>query len=156
MAVNTEKQIYDFLSQRRLAFVGVSRKKKDFSRILFKEFIDRKYEVIPVNPGASDIDGFPCYKKVGEIEPPVQGALLITSLNMTEQLVTECIEAGIPRIWIYGLMGSPSANKSAIEMCRKEGVSVISGHCPLMFFPAAGLVHRFHAALLKLLGRYPK
>jgi hypothetical protein len=32
------EQIRDFLSQKRLAFVGVSRQKNDYSRALFREF----------------------------------------------------------------------------------------------------------------------
>ena len=91
----TRAQIDDFLAQKRLAFVGVSRNPKDFSRGLFRELQQRGYDVIPVNPQATELDGQPCWARVQDITPPVDGALLMTPPHVTNQVVRDCAEAGI-------------------------------------------------------------
>jgi len=40
----------DFLAQRRIALVGVSRDPRDLSRALFRELRGRGYDVVPVHP----------------------------------------------------------------------------------------------------------
>ncbi len=155
MSSVTGKEVYDFLAVRRLAIVGVSRNPKAFSRALLREFIDRKYDAIPVNPSATNIDGFPCFRNVGEINPAVEAALIMTSPKSVEQAVEDCLTAGITRIWIYGMMGRPQANENIITKCAGRGVTVISDLCPFMFFPQTGFLHRFHGSILKLMGRYP-
>ncbi len=42
--------IEDFLAQKRIAMVGVSRHPKDFSADLFQELRRRGYDMVPVNP----------------------------------------------------------------------------------------------------------
>ena len=42
--------IEDFLSQKRIAMIGVSRNPKDFSAALFEGLRKRGYEMVPVNP----------------------------------------------------------------------------------------------------------
>ena len=41
--------IDDFLAQRRIAMVGISREPKNFSVMLFEELSRRGYDVVPVN-----------------------------------------------------------------------------------------------------------
>jgi predicted CoA-binding protein len=53
---NDRPAIDSFLKLKRIAFVGVSRKEADFSRALWKEFRERGYNLIPVNPNAGTID----------------------------------------------------------------------------------------------------
>ena len=53
--------IREFLSQQRLAIVGVSHEPKDFSRALFRALRERNFDVVPVNPSAKEIEGVVCY-----------------------------------------------------------------------------------------------
>jgi predicted CoA-binding protein len=46
--------VQEFLSQKRLAVVGLSRQPKDFSRALFHALRDQGYDVVPVNPEAEE------------------------------------------------------------------------------------------------------
>ena len=48
----TLDDVRDFLAQRRIAFVGLSRDPKHFSRVVFREMSQRGYDVVPVNPAA--------------------------------------------------------------------------------------------------------
>ena len=130
--------VEDFLACRRIAIVGVSHQPKDFSRMLFRAFRDRDFDVVPVNPNAREIEGQDCYPRVQDVAPRVQAALLMTAPTMTATVVKDCIAAGIERVWMY--RRSPEAE----ALCAAAGLKTIAGECPMMFLPQVGWIHRFH------------
>jgi uncharacterized protein len=150
--MTTREKIEDFLKQKRLALVGVSRKDRDFTRQIFREFLKRGYDAVPVNPGAEELDGRRCFHRVQEITPPVDGALLLTKPDATETVVMDCAAAGVPRIWMYRATGKGAVSKAAIGFCKSRGISVIPGYCPHMFWPDGAFVHRLHGIFVKLGG----
>ncbi|HWQ52801.1 MAG TPA: CoA-binding protein [Bryobacteraceae bacterium] len=147
--------IDDFLGRRRLAVVGVSRSPKDFTRVLFREFAKRGYDVVPVNPKVDEVEGRRCYGRMEDIQPPVEGALVMTRAEVSEGVVRDCAAAGVTRVWLYRAMGKGAVSPEAVTFCREHGIAVAQG-CPLMFFPKAGFPHGLHGWLLKLAGSYPK
>jgi len=154
--MSVSERIEDFLSRRRLAMVGVSRNKRDFSRALFREFLRRGYDMVPVHPSAAEIEGRPCARCLRKITPPVDGVLLMTPARLTYSLVEECAAAGIPRVWMYRAVGRGAVDERAVALCEEKGIAVVPGYCPWMFFDGASLLHRVHASLLKLTGAYPR
>jgi predicted CoA-binding protein len=151
----TLKDVDDFLGLKRVAVVGVSRNPKDFTRILFRELHSRGYDVVPVHPNQKEVEGVPCYAHVSEIEPPVEGALLLTNPVGTADVVQECARAGIHRIWMYRAIGAGSVNASAVRFCQENDMSVVDGECPFMFLPHSAFPHRAHGFCRKLFGHYP-
>ena len=148
--------IQSFLSVKRLAMVGLSRNPKHFSVMLFNELIRRGYDVVPVNPKASEVLGHPCFARVQDIQPPVEAALLMTSADITDCAVADCAQAGVRRIWLYRAGSTGGAvTPSAVAFCHAHGIEVVPGECPFMFFPHNGF-HTLHGLLSKLIGRYPK
>jgi len=148
--------IEDFLAQKRIAIIGASRDPKSFSIMLLKEFVRRGYEAVPVNPKTPNVLGRTCYARVEDIQPPVQGAILLTPSQFTENGIAECAKAGIPRIWIYGANGKSNLSQKTLPFCEEQGIKVIAGQCPFMFLSGAGGVHRFHGFVRKITGRYPQ
>lgn len=151
----TREQITQFLENKRFAAVGVSRTPKDFTRMLVEEFRRRGYDVVPVNPGIPEIEGKKCYPSVQAINPPVSAALLLTSPEVTEKVVEDCIAAGVTQVWMHRAVGRGAVSPSAVEACRARGVNVIVGECPFMFFPKTGFPHRVHGLIRKILRTYP-
>ena len=151
----TIEMVDDFLNQHRLAFVGVSRDPKNFSRTLYDEFRKRGYDIVPVNPNTDDLDGQRCYSRVQDIQPPVDGALLLTTPQVTEQVVRDCAEAGVKRIWMQRGEGIGAVSPAAVAFCEQNGILVIPGQCPFMFLPEANFLHRLHGVIRKLTGSYP-
>lgn len=154
--VTSRQTIDDFLARKRLAIVGVSRNPRDFTRALFSEFRRRGYDVVPVTPQATAVDGLVCFSRLQDVAPPVEGALLLTSPAVTERVVRDCAEAGIQRVWMYRAAGAGAVSRGAIAFCELKGISVIGGECPYMFFPNTGGMHWFHGFLRRLSGRYPR
>ena len=131
-------RIADFLSRRRIAIVGVSHEPRSFSRMVFRAFRDRGYEVVPVNPKVRVIDGVYCFLKVQDIEPPVDTVLVLTGPETATQVVKDCVTAGVTRIWLY--RKSPEAE----ACCAAPGLDVIAGECPMMYLSRPGFIHRLH------------
>ncbi len=142
--------IEDFLSQKRLAVVGVSRNQRDFSRAVFREFDQRGYDLVPVNPNASELEGRRCFARVSEVDPPVEGALLLNSADLTEQVVEDCAAAGVRRVWMHRATGRGAVDAKAIEFCRANGIEVVDGECPMMFLAHTSWFHRFHGFFRRL------
>ena len=148
-------RIQDFLAQKRFALVGVSRQSKDFSRTLLREFRARGYDPVPVNPEADAIEGIPCIRRVQDIDPPVDSILFMTSPEITERLVREYAQTGIKRVWFYRGGGCGAGTAGAVKFCEDNGIAVVPGECPFMFFPGTGWIHRFHGFVRKIAGAYP-
>lgn len=154
--MTVKQRIDEFLAQKRLALVGASRKGSAFSTGLLRELRKRGYEVVPVNPNATEIEGQRCYASVGAVEPPVENVLIVGKKEAMPAMVQECIGAGTRRIWLHGASGPDSVSDEAVAACEEAGVAVVPGYCPHMFLEEAGVIHRFHGWVAKLIGQYPK
>lgn len=148
--------IDEFLAQKRVAMVGVSREPNHFSVTLFEELCRRGYDVIPVNPNASEVLGRRCFARVQDIEPSVEAALLMTSPAITDAVVKDCADAGIRRVWMYRAGGRGAVSPRAVQFCKERGIDVVPGQCPFMFWRDAGTGHRLHGFIRKITGRYPR
>lgn len=151
--MNSLSDIRDFLGQKRIAMVGVSRNPKDFSRILFKEFLARGYDMVAVNPNAAQFGGSPSFARIDEVTPAPDAVLLMTRHTVTEEILHEW-KNGIRRVWVYGANGKSKASPLAVSQLRGKGVKVIDGECPFMFLNNSG-IHRFHGFVRKVFRSYP-
>ena len=148
--------IEEFLSQKRIAVVGVSREPRHFSVALFEELARRGYDVVPVNPQASEVLGRQCFARVQDIQPPVDAALLMTPPAATDAVVKDCAAAGIRRVWMYRAAGQGAVSQPAVRFCQEHAIQVVPGECPFMFWRDAGAAHRIHGFLRKIFGQYPR
>ena len=147
--------IEEFLAQKRIAMVGISRDPKHFSVTLFQEFRRRGYDVVPVNPHVLELFGQRCFARVQDIQPPVEAALLITAPEITDLVVKDCAEAGIRKVWMFGAGAKGAVSRQAVQFCEQRGIRIVPGQCPFMFWRDAEAIHRLHGFLRKLIGTYP-
>lgn len=147
----TRATIDDFVSQRTLAVVGVSRSGKKFGNAAARELRQKGFRVVLVHPEAQSIDGERCYGSLLELPEKVGGVLVVTSPSQTEKVARDAVAAGITRIW----MQQGAQSEAAIRYCEEQGVQVIHGECILMFAEPTG-VHKIHRFLRRLLGKGPR
>jgi predicted CoA-binding protein len=146
-----------FLAARRIAVVGVSRDERDFSRVLFRELARRGLDVVPVNPALVEAEGRPAFARVQQVEPCPDAAILIVPPARAEDVVRDCIAAGVRRLWFHRGGGAGAASDAALALCRASGVAVVKDLCPFMALPGAGFPHRLHGFLRrKLAPREPR
>jgi hypothetical protein len=145
------KQIENFIASEPIAFVGVSRNPKKFGYQAFKELREKGLKVIPVNPSAQEILGDKVYPDVKSLPPDVGGLIIMTKKDQTAAIVREAKAKGIKNIWIQQMADS----KEAVSELQGSGINYITGECIMMFYKPHS-IHKFHRAILKLFGRYPK
>lgn len=151
------EKVEDFLSHDRIAVAGVSRDGKATGNAIYKRFKERGYEVFAVNPNADEIDGVPCYRSVKAIPGGVDGVIAVTKPEATEQVVHDCAEAGVKRVWMHhGIHGGgTSVSQPAVDFCKQHNITVIAGACPLMFGKPSDGFHRLFKRWVQLTGRLP-
>lgn len=137
----TRAVIDDFLAQKSLALVGVSRDgQHGFGNAVRKELAEKGYELHVVHPEADRIGDAPCAHALAEVAGAVTGVVLVTPPAQTEHLVREALALGVRRVWLQ--QGAESAE--AIRLCEEAGVPVVHGECILMFAEPTAWFHRAH------------
>ena len=145
----------EFLSHKRVAVTGVSRKPKNpGSNPVYKRLRERGYEVFAVNPNAREVEGDPAYQDLASIPGGVEAVVIGTRAELSEQTVRECAELGIRHVWMHRGPGAGSVSDAATAYGRERGITVIDGGCPCMFGPTADIGHK----LMRLVyaGKVPK
>jgi uncharacterized protein len=145
------RQINEFLDSQPIALVGVSRNPKKFGYAVFKEMKEKGMKIIPVNPLADEILGEKSYPSVKEIPSDVKGIIVLTKKDRTASVIREAKEKGIKNIWIQQMADS----KEALDELKGSDINYITGECILMHYKPHS-IHKFHGALKKFFGRYPK
>ncbi|PTY08054.1 CoA-binding protein [Opitutaceae bacterium EW11] len=145
-----------FLSQPRIAVVGVSRDSKQAANFVFRKLRDSGRRVIPVNPAVTEIEGTTCYPTVKAIPDGVSAAAVFTSSKLSEQIVRECAEAGVRFVWLHRSVGGGSASNDAIAVGRGAKLVVIPSGCPAMFCEPVDFGHKCMRWCLQLTGSIPK
>ncbi len=100
-----QEAVDDFLSQNRLALACVSRSGNAAANGIFRMLRDAGYEVYPTNPKAEEVEGIPYYPNLQSIPESIDGVVVATHPDMTEQVVRECIEIGVTRLWLHRSFG---------------------------------------------------
>ncbi|MDX9770266.1 MAG: CoA-binding protein [Tenuifilaceae bacterium] len=135
--------VKNFLSSKSVALIGVSRNKQSYSRSLMKAFVDKGFEVFPVNPNETEIDGLKCYQSITQLPDYIDAAYIIKRKEVAVDLAREAANKGIKKIWIHVKCDAPDIK----ELCNEYGVTVIAGECFFMWAEPVKGVHAFHRFL---------
>ena len=149
-------EIDAFLASPRLALIGVSRDPKEFGQRLYGDMRNWGYDAIAVSPHLTELGGAPVYARAQDIAGPVDAALLLTSPSLNEQIVRDCAEKGIQRVWFYGVSDRSNENAAAIAYCEENGIAVIPGYCPYMFMARSPFFHKIHGFVARMTGQCPR
>jgi len=150
--MTSKAAVKNFLSQRKLAVVGVSRGGKKFGNSAYRELKAKGYRVIPVHHKADMIEGDRCYPHISALPEAIDGVVIVVPPEETEKVVREAAESGIAHVWIQ--QGAESEKE--VSYCKEHGINVVYGECILMFAEPTAFFHRLHRWARGLLGRNPQ
>ena len=148
--------VNDFLAQERIAVAGVSRSSGQAANIVYKRLRDRGYTVFAINPNAEEVEGDPCYPDLKSIPQAPDAVVVATTPAVAEQIVEDCAQLGIQRVWLHRSFGKGSVSPKATAYCQERNINAIAGGCPLMFGKTADIPHKCMRGMLKLTGRLPR
>jgi predicted CoA-binding protein len=149
--MNSKKIVEEFLAQKKIAVVGVSRKKTKFGNTIYKELKQKGYQVYPINPNMDAFEGNACYPDLLSLPEKVEAVVINVPPVQTEKVVKEAKEAGINKVWLQ--QGSQS--EAAIKFCEENGIDCVSNECILMFAQPSAFIHRAHKWVWGVLGKLP-
>lgn len=141
--------INEFLQQKRLAVVGVSRNRQAFPNTVYRQLLERGYQVLPVNQNASEVEGVPCYPSVRELPEPVDGVIVMVPAARSAAVVADCQAAGIRRVWLHKGAGAGAVSPEAVAAARQAGMALVDGACPHMFL-GGSWIHGLHRHFTRL------
>jgi hypothetical protein len=147
----TLKQIEEFLGSGPIAMAGVSRNPKKFGFAAFRELKEKGLNIIPVNPYADEIHGSKVYHNIKSLPDNVTGLIVMTGKSQTAGVIREAKEKGIKQIWLQQM----AETKEALKELEGSGINYVSKECILMHYKPHS-IHKFHGAIRKFFGRFPK
>lgn len=147
--------VQEFLAQRRIAIVGISRRKNDFSRALFNKLRAGDRDVVPVNPSATEIEGVRCYPDLKSIPGGVTAVLVVARSSVAASVVRECAASGIKWVWLHRSFGTGSFSEEAVRVARETGVTLIPAGCPMMFCEPVDIAHKCFRWCMRVTGKLP-
>jgi predicted CoA-binding protein len=137
----------DFAQSRRLAVVGVSKRK--FGGSIYKTLKARGYQVYPVHPTMKSFDGDRCYTSLTQLPDDIGEAVVAVSGDNAEQVVDDARQAKFTKLWFQ-----QGANaRDAAMRAEAYGIQVITGKCILMYAAPVTGFHAFHRFLARLFGK---
>ena len=150
------EQVEDFLAQKRIAVAGVSRDRNQPANAIYRKLRDSGHEVFATNPKTQKVEGAACYPNLASIPGGVDAVMIATPPAAAGEIVRQCRELGISRVWMHRSFGAGSVSQAAVDYCREHSIRVIPGGCPMMFCQPVDVAHRCMRWFLGVTGKLPK
>jgi predicted CoA-binding protein len=81
----------------------------------------------------------------------VKGIIVMTKKDQTATVIKEAKEKGIKQIWVQQMADT----KEALAELKDTDINYITGECILMHYKPHSF-HKFHRAINKFFGKFPK
>lgn len=128
MKEDIEALIREFTSLRVWAVVGASTNPDKFGHSIFCTLRSAGYRVYGVNPGGGEIEGQRLFADLAALPEAPQVVDIVVPPTVTEQVVKQCAELGLSRVW----MQPGSESEAAIRFCRDRGIQVVHDACAMV------------------------
>lgn len=120
-----ENPLADWPKLQPWAVVGVSQDREKYGNIIYRDLKGAGYRVYGVNPKLDTIEGDKCYPSVKNLPEKPAVVNLVVPPQAALQVVEDCKEAGIERIWFQ----PGSESDEAIHKASSYGIHVLSNAC---------------------------
>lgn len=87
--------VAEFLSGRRFAVAGVSRDPGQPANAVYRKLRDAGYDVVAINPNASEVEGARCCPDLASVPGPIDGVVIVTPPDVSVAVVRQCAERGV-------------------------------------------------------------
>ncbi|MDH3340271.1 MAG: CoA-binding protein [Nitrosopumilus sp.] len=124
---NTDKEIHDFLSMKKVAVIGMSKNSFKAAHYVPKYLSENGYDITPVNPTTDEILDKKCYDHVSEIEGEIDIVDIFRPSDQVLSVIQDAIKKKPKVIWLQ----EGIHNFEAEELARKEGINVVFNRCML-------------------------
>jgi hypothetical protein len=116
------------MAQKIFAVVGATGNPDKYGHRIFRNLKSRGYEVYPVNPRLKELEGTRCYASLGDIPVKVDVVNFVVPPDLTKEILKECKELGLNRIWLQ----PGSESEAAISFCHESNLKVVHDVCVML------------------------
>ena len=109
----------------RIGVVGVSVDTTKWGYRVYVHLKEQGLDVYPINPKYDEIEGSECFPDVGSVTTGLDVVVTVVPPDVTEEIVEQCLEAGVRRVW----MQPGSESDEAVEFCKAQGMEVVHEAC---------------------------
>jgi len=104
-----------------VAVVGASTNRHKFGNKALRAFAHRGYDVIPVNPFHSEVEGLRCFPSVLDVTRRIDMATIYVPPEIGERVIEEVARKNIPEVWL-----NPGAeSQSLVAHARRLGIEPV-------------------------------
>jgi len=111
--------------QNPIAIVGASNNPQKYGNIIYRDMREAGYNVYPVNPKETEIEGDRCYDDLASLPQKPVIVNLVVPPPVTEKVVQRCKELEIDNIWMQPGSESPEA----IRFCEENKMLALYEIC---------------------------
>lgn len=110
---------------RTIAVVGLSPLPMRPSYRIARAMQGAGYRIVPVRPLVKTVLGEPAYARLRDIPHGIDLVNVFRAARFIDGIVDECLELGIPRLWIQeGIL-----NEAAADRAQAAGMTVVMDRC---------------------------
>ena len=112
---------------RRVAVIGASSHRHKYGNRAVRAFRRDGYDVLPINPHETEVEGLPAYRSVLDVPGDIDMASFYVPPDVGMQVIEEIARKGIKEVWF-----NPGAESPALtERARALGLEPIEA-CSIM------------------------
>lgn len=120
--------IKEFMAQKVFAVIGATDNPEKYGNQIVKNLKNRGYEVYPVNPKLEELEGLQCYAGITDVPVKVDVVDFVVPPSVTEEILKQCKDLGLNRIWLQ----PGSESEKAINYCTENKMKVVHSVCVMM------------------------
>lgn len=124
---HTDEQIKKMYSLKNIAVVGMSKNPDKAAHYVPKYLYEQGYNIIPVNPTATEILGKKCYSSLLDIPDEIDIVDVFRPSDQVLPVVEESIKIKPKVVWLQEGIHNPEAERIA----QKSGIDVVFNRCML-------------------------
>jgi predicted CoA-binding protein len=123
-----EELIKEFINERVWAIVGATTDSTKYGHKIFHNLRGAGYIVYGVNLKGGEIDGQKLYPSLAELPEKPAVVDIVVPPKVTEEVVRQCAELGLTRVW----MQPGAESDAAIQFCQENGIKVVHDTCAMI------------------------
>ena len=123
--LNDQQKIQLLTTAQTIAVVGLSPKTNRPSHRVAKAMQEFSYKIVPVRPAIDSVLGEQAYDSISAIPFPVDIVNVFRASKYVSDIVQQCIECGIPAIWLQEGVRDNQAAQVALD----AGISIVMDLC---------------------------
>jgi len=114
---------------RRVAVIGASTDRRKFGNKAVRAFVSQGYDVVPVNPHETSIEGLTAYPSVFAVPGAIDMATMYVPPDVGMQVIEDIARRNIPEVWFNPgsesdalIARAQALGLNAIEACSIMGI----------------------------------